>query len=219
MTWINLIFILIFKDQLYHYYLPYFHQCRKADKGLLKTVHLQWTEYFTGHNDLFQVFTYLDHKETWRGGSEMATGTQTQTVWAPWIRDLVEMLETHLVDVKHQGGSLPTHWPAGHCHPHTSPLASGSNMLGRPSVDQTEYFPAGATFVKKKKKETKLWNPEPTAHKKLLHAMLYWEYRRAPTSPDAGSNLPRRCRQTGIDAKRATPELLRLKFYCSWTGN
>jgi hypothetical protein len=30
-------------------------------------------------------------------------------------------------------------------------------------------------------------------------------------------NLPRRCRQTALDAKRVTPELLRLKFYCSCT--
>jgi hypothetical protein len=29
-------------------------------------------------------------------------------------------------------------------------------------------------------------------------------------------NLPRRCRKTGLDAKGVTPELLRLKFYCSW---
>jgi hypothetical protein len=28
-------------------------------------------------------------------------------------------------------------------------------------------------------------------------------------------NLPRRCRQTGLDAKGITTELLRLKFYCS----
>jgi hypothetical protein len=28
-------------------------------------------------------------------------------------------------------------------------------------------------------------------------------------------NLPRRCRQTGLDAKGVTPELLRLIFYCS----
>jgi hypothetical protein len=33
----------------------------------------------------------------------MVTGTQTQTVWAPWIRDLAEMLETCLAEVKHQG--------------------------------------------------------------------------------------------------------------------
>jgi hypothetical protein len=31
-------------------------------------------------------------------------------------------------------------------------------------------------------------------------------------------NLPRRCRQTRLDAKGITPELVRLKFYCSWTG-
>jgi hypothetical protein len=32
-------------------------------------------------------------------------------------------------------------------------------------------------------------------------------------------NLPRRCRQTGLDAKGVTPKLLRLKFYSSWTGD
>jgi hypothetical protein len=32
-------------------------------------------------------------------------------------------------------------------------------------------------------------------------------------------NLPRRCRQTGLDAKGVITELLRLKFYCSWTGD
>jgi hypothetical protein len=30
-------------------------------------------------------------------------------------------------------------------------------------------------------------------------------------------NLPRRRRQTGLNAKQETTELLRLKFYCSWT--
>jgi hypothetical protein len=39
-------------------------------------------------------------------GSKMATGTQTQAVWALWIRDLVEMLETCLPEVKHQGELL-----------------------------------------------------------------------------------------------------------------
>jgi hypothetical protein len=91
-------------------------------------------------------------------------------------------------------------------------------MFGRPSADQTEYFPAGATLGKKKKKkeeETKLQNPEPPARKKLLHATLHRENRRALALPDASSNLPRRCRQTGLDAKGVTLELLRLKFYCS----
>jgi hypothetical protein len=32
-------------------------------------------------------------------------------------------------------------------------------------------------------------------------------------------NLPRRHRKTGLNAKGVTPELLRLKFYCSWTGD
>jgi hypothetical protein len=72
---------------------------------------------------------------------------------------------------------------------------------------------------KNKKEETKHRNPEPPAHTKLLHATLHWENRKAPALPDSGSNLPRRCRQTELDAKGVTPELLRLKFYCFWTGN
>jgi hypothetical protein len=47
-------------------------------------------------------------------------------------------------------------------------------VLRRPSADQKEYFPDGATLgkIKKQKEETKLQNPEPPAHKKLLHTML-----------------------------------------------
>jgi hypothetical protein len=71
----------------------------------------------------------------------------------------------------------------------------------------------------KKEEETKLQNPELPAHKKLLHTTLHGENRRAQAPPDAGSNLPRTHRQTGLSAKRVTPELLRLKFYCSWTRN
>jgi hypothetical protein len=37
------------------------------------------------------------------GESKMVTVTQTQTAWAQGIRDLAEMLETHLAEVKHQG--------------------------------------------------------------------------------------------------------------------
>jgi hypothetical protein len=36
-------------------------------------------------------------------GSKVVTGTQMQTMWAPWIRDLAETLGTHLAEVKHQG--------------------------------------------------------------------------------------------------------------------
>jgi hypothetical protein len=49
--------------------------------------------------------------------------------------------------------------------------------------------------------------------------MLHWENSSAPTPPVAAPNLPRRCRQTGLDAEEVTPEPLTLKFYCSWTRN
>jgi hypothetical protein len=42
-------------------------------------------------------------KSFYTEGSKMATGTQTQTAWALGIRDLAEMQETHLAEVKHQG--------------------------------------------------------------------------------------------------------------------
>jgi hypothetical protein len=37
--------------------------------------------------------------------------------------------------------------------------------------------------------------------------------------PQEGPNLPRRHRQTGLDAKGVIAELPRMKFYCSWTGD
>jgi hypothetical protein len=63
-------------------------------------------------------------------------------------------------------------------------------MLGRHSADHTEYFPAGATLDKKnknQKEETKLQNPESPTLKKLLHATLHRENRRAPALPDSSS--------------------------------
>jgi hypothetical protein len=43
------------------------------------------------------------------------------------------------------------------------------------------------TWQKKKKEETKLWNLEPPACKKLLQTTLYWENRRDPALSDTGS--------------------------------
>jgi hypothetical protein len=47
----------------------------------------------------------LDQWRTRKKGrrSKMVTGTQMQTAWAPWIRDLAETLETYLAEVKHKG--------------------------------------------------------------------------------------------------------------------
>jgi hypothetical protein len=39
----------------------------------------------------------------------MVTGTQPQTAWVPWSRDLAEMLETHLAEVKHKGELKVSH--------------------------------------------------------------------------------------------------------------
>jgi hypothetical protein len=98
-------------------------------------------------------------------------------------------------------------------------------MLGRPSADQTKYFPAGATLGRKKnnnkkKQNSETLNPQPI---KSFSMPRYTENMRAPAPPDTGSKLLGRrrptgeqiSRQTGLDAKGVTPELLRLKFYCS----
>jgi hypothetical protein len=80
----------------------------------------------------------------------------------------------------------------------------------------------------KHKGELKLWHSEPLARGSPLHATIHWKNRQATTSMPLTAteglqdhqtlvpNLLRRCRQTGLDAKGATPELLKLKFYCSW---
>jgi hypothetical protein len=44
--------------------------------------------------------TKLNNQQNWEE-SKMATGTQLQTAWALWIRDLAETLEPHLQEVKH----------------------------------------------------------------------------------------------------------------------
>jgi hypothetical protein len=51
---------------------------------------------------------------------------------------------------------------------------------------------------------------QASAHRPLVPCLPATRHRRAP-------KLPRRHRQIGLDAKGVTPELLRLKFYCSWT--
>jgi hypothetical protein len=47
-------------------------------------------------------------------------------------------------------------------------------MFGRPSADQTQYFPAGATLAKKKKKKkkkqnSKTLNPQPVKSFSMPH--------------------------------------------------
>jgi hypothetical protein len=50
------------------------------------------------------------------GKSKMATGTQPQTFWLPWSRDFDRKLETHLIEVQHQGELK---------HQYSEPLAHG----------------------------------------------------------------------------------------------
>jgi hypothetical protein len=87
-------------------------------------------------------------------------------------------------------------------------------VLGRPSADQTKYFPAGATLGRKKnkrkKQNSKTLKPQP---EQSLSMTYYTEKKRGiPHSQMPAPNLLRRCRQMGLAAEGVTPELLRLKF-------
>jgi hypothetical protein len=131
----------------------------------------------------------------------MVTGTQMQTVWAPWIRDLAETLETHLAEVKHQGELKLQH---------PEPLDCGRLLH---------------VTIQWKNRQTTTPMPllghrlpglcptgPPGCHSLPTTGGLQHHQTPAP-------NLPRRHKQTGLDTKGVTPELLRLKFYCSWTGD
>jgi hypothetical protein len=73
----------------------------------------------------------------------MATGTQTHIAWTPWIRDLAEMLETHLV--KHQGELK---------HRHPERLARGRLLH--------------AMIYRKNSQVTAHWATAPWAHQALI---------------------------------------------------
>jgi hypothetical protein len=92
-------------------------------KSLLELVKFTYT-YFIPWDIILNVialffldFLMLLNKYT--EGSKMVTGTQMQTAWAPWVRDLAETLEPHLVEVKNQGELIlwtPSPWKASQCH-------------------------------------------------------------------------------------------------------
>jgi hypothetical protein len=83
-------------------------------------------------------------------------------------------------------------------------------VLGRPSADQTEYFPAGATLGKKTQKNKKKKQNSETLNPQPIKSFSTPNY----TQKTGGSqhhqmpapNLHRRHRQTGLDAKGVTPE-------------
>jgi hypothetical protein len=127
------------------------------------------------------------------------TGTQTQTAWALEIRDLAEMLETHLAEVKHKGEMKC--W-------HPEPLAHGRllhrTIHGLP-IGPLGLGPTGPPGL------------HITGTPGCLHTSRHL--------PQEGSSTTRHGFQTclgdedktGLEANGVTPELLRLKFYCSWT--
>jgi hypothetical protein len=215
----------------------------------------------------------------------MVTGTQPQTAWAPWIRDLAEMQKTHLADIKHKGelkvgnpeplacGRLlhaTTHWESRWVATPTPPPSAGPQVLchadppslhptGLPGqgTGQPGLCPAGPLGLCPAEQPGLHFagllcfcpmgplglHPveQPGLHLPACQAIAPPGFCPAslpgccpPADPPAqwlppamgglqhyqtpGPNLPERCRQTRLDANGVTPELLRLKFYCSWTG-
>jgi hypothetical protein len=76
----------------------------------------------------------------------MATRAQNQTAWAPWIKNLAEILEPYLVEMKHQGESKSWHLePLASPHHVTLRKQDGCchhqmrapNLLGRHLANQT----------------------------------------------------------------------------------
>jgi hypothetical protein len=137
-----------------------------------------------------------------------------------WIRDLAEMLETHFVEVKHKGqlklwhpetlahGRLLMSWytertggpPPPHCHHWPARPPPRWAATHQPTRLQPAHCPTGLAGH---------WPAGPPA---------YWQW---PTTgglqhhQTLTPNLPRGCRQIGLDAKVVTTEILRLKLYCS----
>jgi hypothetical protein len=107
--------------------------------------------------------------------------------------------------------SMPRYTERTGYHPHVTTAhfpancSPSPNMRGRPTADQTEYFPAGATLGKEKKKtkikkqNSEILNPQPI---KSFSMPCYTEkiggLQRCQTP---APNLPRRHRQTGLEVK------------------
>jgi hypothetical protein len=119
-----------------------------------------------------------------------------------------EMLETHLVEVKCQG-ELKLH--------HPEPLACGRLLMSwytdTPTLPPPAHWP---TRMPPTHQPTRFCPAGLPDHRLPAHWLLpttgglHYHQTLAP-------GLPRRHRQRGLDAKGVTPELLRLKFYFSWT--
>jgi hypothetical protein len=70
-----------------------------------------------------------------------------------------------------------------------------------------------AKETKRKKQNSKTLNPQSVESFSMPH---YTEKTgRLQHLQTLAQILPMKCRQTGLNAEGATPELLRLKFYCS----
>jgi hypothetical protein len=178
----------------------------------------------------------------------MSTGTQMQTVWAPWIRDLAEMLETQMLEVRHKrelkhqhpepldpGRILhaPIHWKnklAPTSPPSARALAYRTTRL--PPCRLTILLLTGLPCFCPTKQPGHCLLAHQASAPRNCQASAPWHCQTSacPLTQQSATrglqhhqiqvpNLPRRCRQAGLDAKGVTPKLLRLKFYCSWIRN
>jgi hypothetical protein len=103
--------------------------------------------------------------------------------------------------------------PTSHCHPPATGSKRAWETFSRPNRTLSCWRHTWQKKTKKKKQNSKTLNPQPVKSFSTPH---YTEKTGGlPYSQTLALNLLRRCRQTGLDAQGVTPELLRLKFYCS----
>jgi hypothetical protein len=128
------------------------------------------------------------------GGSKMVTGTQTQTAWAPWIRDLAETLVTHVP--KALAPWTPSLWKdssfhsilkekAGH-HPHATTPCQPVGLQGLHPTGPLGHLPSAHWA-------STLWARQATITTRGL------QHHQTPAP-----NMPRRHRQIRLDAKGIT---------------
>jgi hypothetical protein len=154
------------------------------------------------------------------GSIQNGNGAQTQTAWAPWIRDLAQMLETSLAEVQHQGELKPQH---------PEPLSHGRllhTMINWKNMQASALQAYHATAHQPTRLPHACW---PTGMPGLqctglpdCSLLTSPPTHQLPSTTGGlqdhqmeAQNLPKRWRQAGLYAKGRTPELIRLKFYCS----
>jgi hypothetical protein len=134
-----------------------------------------------------------------------------QTVWAPGIRDLAETLETCLAEVKHQEDLKLWHpEPLAHESPLYTTVHWKNRQATIPMQSPSHCTPAGWPGLCPACPPARQLSDCQAAT--CLTGTIGGLQHHQTLSP----NMPRRCRQAGLDSKGESPKLLRLKFYCYW---